>query len=111
MTSPKTPKDLALAPVAVAIDMNLRRLRSQTTLDGVEYELQLELDRPPYHDTREERAARVLDVALRDVDMFGWDAEMTPDGSAVRLTGGSVTLDISVGATVQRFIEGAPVAA
>jgi hypothetical protein len=109
--SPKTPKDLALAPVAVGIDLNLQRLRAKETQEGIEFELQLELDRPAFADTREERADRVLRVALRDVDMHGWAAAMTPDGSAVRITGGSVSLDVSVGAAAQRFIDVAPVAA
>jgi hypothetical protein len=111
MTSPKTPKDLALAPVAAAIDANLQRLRTKSTATDIDFELQLELDRPSFEDTRDERAARVLAVALRDVDLFGWAAQITGDGSAVRLSGGSVSLDIAVGAAAQRFIEPAAVAA
>jgi hypothetical protein len=108
--TPKTPKDLALAPVAVGIDANLQRLRTRSQ-DGIEFELQLELDRPPFDDTRAERADRVLRLALRGVDLHGWEAELTPDGSAVRITGGSVSLDIAVGAGATRFIDAAPVTA
>lgn len=109
--SPKNPKDLVLAPVAAGIDRNLQRLRSKDTEFDVEFELQLELDRPSFDDTRDERAARVLALALRDVDMHGWSAAITEDGSAVRLTGGSVSLDISLGALTQQFIDRMPVAA
>jgi hypothetical protein len=109
--SPKNAKDLALAPVAVGIDLNLQRLRSKDTESGVEFELQLELDRPSFDNTRDERAARVLALALRDVDMLGWSASITEDGSAVRLTGGSVTLDIALGAITQQFIDRMPVTA
>jgi hypothetical protein len=108
--SPRNPKDLALAPVAVGIDKNVQRLRSKDTESGIEFELQLELDRPSFDNTRDERAARVLALAVRDVDMLGWSAAITEDGSGVRLTGGSVSLDISLGAVTQRFIDRMPVA-
>ncbi|MEZ5122979.1 MAG: hypothetical protein R2736_15615 [Solirubrobacterales bacterium] len=103
MTAPKTPKDLALAPVAVQVDQNLRRLRDLTPTQ-IDYEIALELDKPAIPNTPEMRAERVLQVALRDVEMHGWHAEITPDYSAVRLSGGSVSLDISTGATVPEFI-------
>jgi hypothetical protein len=103
MTAPKTRKDLALAPVAVEIDRNLRRLRDKTPIE-VDYEVALELDKPAIPNTREMRAERVLMVALRDVDMHGWDAGLTEDLSAVRLTGGSVSIDIAVGASAMQFI-------
>lgn len=102
--TPKTPKDLALAPVAVQIDRNLQRLRDLTD-EEIHYELALALDKPEFEGTREERAERVLAVALRGVDTYGWDAEITEDGAAVRLTGGSVSLDISLGAAVRDYIE------
>jgi hypothetical protein len=101
---PKTPKDLALAPVAAAIDANLERLRERPDDAQIEYELTLELNEPAEVDDRDERAARVLAVALRDVDLHGWDANVTDDGSAIRLSGGSVSLDIALGAAVQRFV-------
>jgi len=104
MTAPKTPKDLALAPVAAQIDMNLRRLRERTPSE-IDYEVSLELDKPAIPNTRDMRSERVLMVALRDVDLHGWHAEMTPDLSAVRLSGGSVSLDIAVGAAVMQFIQ------
>jgi len=103
MTAPKSPKDLALAPVAVQVDQNLRRLRDLTPTQ-IDYEIALELDKPAIPNTPEMRAERVLQVALRDVEMHGWHAEITPDYSAVRLSGGSVSLDISTGATVPEFI-------
>ncbi len=101
---PKSPKDLALAPVAAAIDSNLRRLREQRTAAQIEYELALELNQPTAAVDRAERATRVLAVALRDVDLHGWAAELTDDGSAVRLAGGSVSVDLAVGASVQRYV-------
>jgi hypothetical protein len=108
---PKTPKDLALAPVAAGIDTNLQRLRDRHTDAEIEYELALELNEPVAAVDRAERATRVLAVALRDVDLHGWDAEVTEDGSAVRLRGGSVSVDIAVGAAVQRYVGEAAVTA
>ena len=101
---PKEAKHLALAPVAVEIDLNLQRLRAKSPKE-IQLELETELDRPIPGD-RDERAQRVLDLALRYVNTRGWAAVITDDNSAVRLTGGSVSLDISVGAALLRFIEG-----
>jgi hypothetical protein len=101
---PKVPKDVALAPVAVGVDLNLQRLRSKPA-DEIERELQLELDRAPVADNRGERAERVLALALREVDLHGWSAVITDDYAAVSLRGGSVSLDISLGAAVLHFIE------
>ncbi len=103
MTAPKTPKDLALAPVAVQDDQNLRRLRDRSPAE-IDYEVALELDKPAIPNTAQMRAERILQVALRDVDLHGWHAELTPDFSAVRLTGGSVSLDIATGPAVAEFI-------
>ena len=103
MTAPKTPKDLALAPVAVQVDRNLRRLRDRSP-SQIDYEVALELDKPAIPNTVEMRAERILQVALRDVDTHGWHAELTPDFSAVRLSGGSVSLDIATGVGVADFI-------
>jgi len=101
---PKLPRDLALAPVAAEIDSKLQRLRS-LPVDRVEHELQLELDRPAFRDTRDERADRVAQYAIRNVGLRGWNVTVTEDGSALHLAGGSVSLDLALGATVQTFIE------
>ncbi|MSW84145.1 MAG: hypothetical protein F2832_05290 [Actinobacteria bacterium] len=85
------------------MDTNLRRLRGKSGQD-LEMAILLELDRPPANNARPEREARVLDFALRNVDMHGWDAAITPDASAIRLDGGSVALDIALGATVSAYI-------
>jgi hypothetical protein len=108
---PKTPKDLALAPVAAGIDANLQRLRERHDDAQIEYELTLELNEPAEADDRDERSARVLAVALRDIDLHGWDATVTDDGSAIQLGGGSVSLQIAVGAAAQRFVGPTPVTA
>ena len=101
---PKVPSDMALAPVAAEIDLNLQRLRDRPAAE-IAYELALELDRPLIENTREERAAHVLRVALRDVDLHGWHGEITDDGCRLHLRGGSVTLDLGLGTAVMSYID------
>ncbi len=100
---PKTPADLALAPVAAGIDLNLQALRDKTP-DEIDYELSLQLDQPLIANTREERAEHVVRAAVRGIDLHGWDAAVTDDGCRLRLSGGSVTIDLGLGATVMGYI-------
>ena len=102
---PKVPRDLALAPVAAEVDLNLQRFRD-LPLEEIRAQLDLELDRPELRHTRDERAGRVLQAALRNVNMHHWSAEISEDGARLRLTGGSVTLDLGLSATLLRYIEG-----
>ena len=102
---PKVAHDLTLAPVAVAIDENLQRLRNKTSTE-LDFELALELDKPEFSHTREERAERIRRVSIRDVDLHGWNAEITHDGHSVHLSGGSVTIDIGLSAAISHFIDG-----
>ena len=101
---PNSVKDLTLAPVAAAIDINLQRVRDPSP-DEIERTLQWELNDAPLKDSRDERSQRILKLALRDVDLHGWDAAVTEDRTAVRVSGGSVSLDLSLSAAVARFIE------
>jgi hypothetical protein len=104
MTTPKTPKDLTLAPVAVAIDENLQYLRD-VSLEELDARLELSLNRPLRDASPAERARGVLEVATRGVDLHGWQAELTPDHARLHLRGGSVTLDLGLGAVVRDYIE------
>ena len=101
---PKETKDLALAPVAVHVDENLRPLRDAgpQDLEGV---FQVLLDQPEIEHDRASREARILRAALRGVDLHGWEAAVTKDGSAIRLAGGSVSVDIALGATLLHHLE------
>jgi hypothetical protein len=101
---PKVPADLMLAPVAIAIDDNLERLRNKKASDEIETELQLALNQPPATDTREERAARILELALRNVDLHGWSANVAEDFSRIHLRGGSVSIDLGLSATITAFV-------
>ena len=70
----------------------------------IEAHLQLELDSTPLSDTRESRAAHVLEAAMRNVELHHWAGEITEDGCRLRLSGGSVTLDLGLSATIMRYI-------
>ena len=73
-------------------------------------ELELELDRPAMYADPDERAALVLRQALRDVDLHGWTATLSDDGSRVHLDGGSVSLDVGLSPAITSYImEGAGV--
>jgi hypothetical protein len=101
---PKYPKDLMLAPVAVEIDQNLDRMRDCLPQDVVA-QLELELDRPAVCSDRDERASLVLRQALRNVDLHGWSAAITPDGSRLHLDGGSVSLDLGLSPGITGYIQ------
>lgn len=103
---PKVTADLTLAPVAAEIDLNLQRLRDLTTPAEIFGELALELNALGVGVTREERAAQVLEVALRDVDLHRWVAEVSDDASRIHLHGGSVTLDVGLSTALQHYIAG-----
>lgn len=106
MKHPKSATDLFLAPVAVEIDRNLERIRDLSP-SNVAAELDLELDRPesPSGD-RDERKGRILQVALRNVNLHDWSAAISDDGARLRLEGGSVSLDLGLSASIIRYIDG-----
>jgi hypothetical protein len=101
---PRQTKDLVLAPVAAAIDLNLQRLRERTPSD-VEAELELELDCRAMSSDRDERAKLVLRQAVRGVDMHGWTGVITEDGCGLHLDGGSVSIDLALSAGITTYIE------
>jgi len=102
---PKEPKDLMLAPVAAEIDRNLQLLRERSP-EEVETALQLVLDRPEWA-TRETREERILKAALQGVEMHGWHADITADYTGLRLSGGSVSIQLALGSSVQAHLAGA----
>jgi len=102
---PKTTADLRLAPVAAEIDLNLQYIRNKSGHDlAAEVGLQLNQESPAA--TRDARAAQILGVAVRDVNLHGWSAEITDDDSRLHLSGGSVTLDVGLSTDILRYIAG-----
>jgi hypothetical protein len=101
---PKVPTDLALAPVAAEIDLNLQGLRDESS-EGVFENIALALNAGGPGASRADRADQVLQFATRGVELHGWKAEVSDDSTRLHLEGGSVTLDIGLSATIGRFIE------
>lgn len=93
-----------LAPVAAEVDVNLRRMRDRAPRE-VEYALALELDDDARAADRSRRAELVRRQAIRDVDLHGWTAEITDDRRRLRLSGGSVSLDLGLSAGITAYIE------
>lgn len=104
---PRTTKDLLLAPVAAEIDLNLQSLRDKSPGEiGDTLGLVLNVDRAGAD--RSQRVARILEVALRWVELHAWHAEITDDAARLRLSGGSVTIDLGLSATILHYIENGP---
>lgn len=102
---PKEPTDLALAPVAAQVDRNLARLRGLSAAE-VDHDVALQLNYVPRRKDAAERADCVRDVALRLVNMHGWDAEVTDDYAGLRLSGGSVTIELALSPSIRDYIVG-----
>jgi hypothetical protein len=103
---PKTPIDLSLAPVAAQLDINLARLRDCPPAE-IDFQVALELDRPERSGTAQERAERILAVAVRNIELHGWAPSISDDHCRLHLSGGSVSLDLGLSAEIMRYIEGA----
>jgi hypothetical protein len=104
---PKTPKDLLLAPVAAEIDQNLASLRDLSPGElGDALAIALNADREGADSAH--RAARVLDEALRGVELHEWHAEITDDAARLRLSGGSVSIELGLSPTMRSYIENGP---
>jgi len=102
---PREPKDLLLAPVAVEIDRNLQPLRVCRPHE-VQATLEDALEPAEIDHSRAGREALVLEAAREGVEMRGWHAEITGDGTSLRLSGGSVKLDIGLGRNIQDYLIG-----
>jgi hypothetical protein len=102
---PRAPIDLVLAPVAVHLDMNLARLRDMSPAE-IEFQIALALDRPERTGTAEERMERLVAVTVRNVELHGWTPKITDDHCGMRLSGGSVSIDLALSAQITRFIDG-----
>jgi hypothetical protein len=100
---PKVPTDLALAPVAAEIDLNLQSLRDEP-VDKIFENIALALNAGAPGASPADRADQILAVATRDVELHGWSVSVSEDATRLHLDGGSVTLDIGLSATIERFI-------
>ena len=84
---PHSTADLALAPILISIERNLARLRTYQDLD---FALALDLnDDNRWYQTATERAQRVQQSAIRDVNLHGWT--VTPTATATAWPSGTAS--------------------
>ena len=100
---PRTPKDLLLAPLAAEIDLNLQSLRDRKPQEIAEA-LALTVNDDTGRADRTQRETWILTQAVRDVDLHHWDVALTDDGHRLRLSGGSVSIDLGLSATIVSYI-------
>lgn len=100
---PHSAADLALAPVLIGIERNLARLRDS---DDLEFQLALELnDDNSFYSNSAERARRVLQGAVRNVDLHGWTVSPTPDQQGLAVSRGEYTVSLMLGLQLANYIE------
>jgi hypothetical protein len=99
---PHSTTDLALAPVLIGIERNLARLREATDL---KFELALELnDDDRWYCTAPERARRVQEFALRDVDVHGWTVRPTADLYGLAASHNGYTVSLALGKRLTEYV-------
>lgn len=100
---PHSPADLALAPVLIGIERNLARLREGADL---EFALALALndDKSWYHSAAD-RARRVLQTAIREVELHGWTVSPTPDWHGLAVSHGEYSVPVMLGRRLTGYIE------
>jgi histidinol phosphatase-like PHP family hydrolase len=103
---PRSPQDLLLAPVAIEIDTNLRRLRDRSP-DELLYQLALELDRPVDIGDRSARERAVVEMATRWVHLHGYEVAISTDATRLHLSGGSESIDLGLSRSIADYISGA----
>jgi hypothetical protein len=96
---PQDLSDLALAPVALAVDARLQAL-SLLSFDQLSYQLGLQTDQKA--DTAGERAAQVVAAAVHMVDLHGWRASWDPRG--IRLSHSEHSYVLGVAPSIQSFV-------
>jgi hypothetical protein len=100
---PHSAADLALAPVLIGIERNLCRLREGADL---EFALALALnDDGSWYPSPSERAQRVLQDALRDVELHGWTVTPTPDWHGLAVSHGAYSVPIMLGQRLTDYIK------
>jgi hypothetical protein len=100
---PHSPADLALAPVIISIERNLARLRSSSDL---EFELALILnDDASFYPDECDRARRIMNCAIRSVDLHGWAVSPTSDLQGLAVSRGEYSVSLMLGKQITNYIE------
>jgi hypothetical protein len=100
---PHSAADLALAPVVIGIERNLARLRDS---DDLQFQLALELnDDDRFYPDPGQRARRVLQGAIRNVDLHGWKVSPTADMQGLEVSHGEHRVSLMLGLQLASYIE------
>jgi hypothetical protein len=100
---PHSPADLALAPVLINIERNLAPVRDS---DDLEYSLALMLnDNSSWYHTAAERAARVRQLAIRNVDLHGWQVTPTQDLAGLAVEHSGYRISVMLGKQLASYVE------
>jgi hypothetical protein len=104
---PRSPADLALAPVLISIERNLARVRDS---DDLEYALALALnDDSGWYHSAAERADRVQQLATCGVDLHGWHVAPAPDRQGLVVEHGHYRVSLMLGRRLAEYVvAGAP---
>jgi len=101
---PRSPADLALAPVLISIERNLARVRDS---DDLEYALALALnDDGGWYKSAAERADRVVQLATRNVDLHGWRVTPAPDRQGLVVEHGHHHVSLMLGRRLADYVAG-----
>jgi len=95
---------MLLAPVAAEIDLNLQHLRDKAPRE-IDNAIALAFNVDTTGADRAQRSAWILEEAIRLVELHDWHAEITDDAARLRLSGGTVTIDLGLSASILRYIE------
>jgi hypothetical protein len=100
---PHSPADLALAPVLIGIERNLDRLR---TSEDLEFGFALELnDDGSSYTCSLDRAKRVRDFAVRDVELHGWQVQPSADMAGLAVRHGEYTVSLMLGRRLTSYVD------
>jgi len=105
---PHSPADLALAPVLINIERNLEQVRDS---DDLEYSLALALnDDSHWYHSAAERAGRVRQYAVRNVDLHGWQVTPTQDLTGLAVEHSGYRVSLMLGKQLASYVEDGSVA-
>ncbi len=100
---PHSVTDLALAPVLVNIERNLAPVRDS---EDLEYALALaNNDDDTWYHSAAERAARVQEVATRNVDLHGWHVSPSADLQGLVIEHSDYRVSVMFGKRLADYVE------
>ncbi len=100
---PHSLADLALAPVLIEIQRNLDLLRGSRDLEFI-LALALNDDADAYKNAAE-RADRIRQYAVRDVDLRGWTVQPTSDGYGLAVEHGEYKVSLMLGKSLVDYVQ------